>query len=137
MKLFIVKNLNGTIKPAHDSDYDLLKKLKVNEIYKCEIVQPRNLAFHKKFFALIKMLYDNQDRYSNIDHLRHDLIIEAGYYELRYNIHGVEIYEPKSISFANMKQDEFDKLYSAVVDVIVKYFNFDREDIAQNVEQFF
>jgi len=36
-----------------------------------------------------------------------------------------------------MDENEFNDLYSAVIDVIVKYFNFDKEELINEVEQFF
>ena len=50
---------------------------------------------------------------------------------------GVIQREAKSMSFASMKEDDFQDLYSKVIDVIVQYFNFNRQDIIDNVEQFF
>jgi hypothetical protein len=137
MKLFLVKQLNNTLKVAYNSDYDKIKKLKVGEEYQCEIKQPRNLKFHRKFFALINMLFENQERYNNSDRLRKDLIIEAGFYDEWVDLHGVINKEAKSISFASMSEDEFQDLYSKVIDVIVQYFHFDKQDIIENVEQFF
>ena len=136
MKLTIVKKLNNTFAIAYNSDYELAKKLKVGVEYQCDIKRPRNYNFHKKYFALITMLYDNQERYINIDHLRKDLTIEAGFYTVRKNLKGVEVYEANSISFSKMKQNDFDDLYSKTLDVIVKYFNFDKEEIINNVEQY-
>jgi len=137
MKVYLVKQLSGQFKLADGTDYEKAKKLKLNEIYECEIKQPRNLKFHRKFFALLTMVFENQERYDNMEHLRKDLIIASGHYDLRYNLEGVEIYEAKSISFANMTEFEFGELYSSVIDAIVKYFNFDRQDIVENIEQFF
>ena len=137
MKITIVKKLNNTFSIAYNSDYELAKKLKVGVEYQCEIKRPRNYNFHKKYFALITMLYDNQERYINIDHLRKDLTIEAGFYTVRKNLQGVDVYEANSISFSKMKQNDFDDLYSKTLDVIVKYFNFDKEEIINNVEQYF
>lgn len=137
MELTLVKELNGSFKPAYDSDYEQAKKIKAGKQVHCEITQPRNYEFLKKFFALVNLVYQNQDKYTNIKHLRKDLIIEAGYYDVRYNLHGVEIFEAKSISFASMTEDEFGKLYNAVVDTIVKYFHFDKQEIIDNVSQYF
>lgn len=137
MKITLIKQLNNSFKIAYDSDYDKLKKIKHGEPYEFEYKHVRNLKFHKKYFALINMVFQNQEMHKNIDHLRRDLTIEAGYYDLRQNIHGEEIKEPKSISFASMDEDEFNDYYGAVIDTIVKYFNFDKEDIIQNIEQFF
>ena len=137
MKLTLIKNLNNTFSIAYNSDYELAKKLKVNTEYQCEIKKPRNYQFHKKYFALIKMIYDNQERYINIDHLRKDLTIEAGFYTQRENLKGELVYEANSVSFAKMNQEEFDNLYSKTLDAIVKNFNFDKQDIIDNVEQYF
>jgi len=137
MKVYLVKQLSGQFKLADGTDYEKAKKIKLNEIYECEIKQPRNLKFHRKFFALLTMVFENQEQYTNMEHLRKDLIIAAGHYDLRYNFDGLEICEAKSISFAKMTEDEFGELYNSVIDVIVKYFHFDREEILQNIEQFF
>jgi len=137
MKLFVIKQLDHTLKVAYNSDYDKIKKLKAGEEYQCEIKRPRNLKFHKKFFALINMLFENQEIYNNPDRLRKDLIIEAGLYDEWVDFQGVMQREAKSISFASMNEDEFSELYSKVIDVIVKHFNFDKQDIIDNVEQFY
>lgn len=36
-----------------------------------------------------------------------------------------------------MVNSEFSEYYNAVLDTIVKYFHFDKEDIIQNIEQFY
>jgi len=137
MKITLIKGLNNTFKIAFDSDYEKAKKIKVGEPYEFEFKNVRNPKFHRLYFALLNMVFQNQEMYNNIDHLRRDLTIESGYYDLRANIHGEEIKEPKSISFASMNQEEFSEYYNAVLDTIVKYFHFDKEDIIANVEQYF
>lgn len=137
MKITLIKGLNNTFKIAFDSDYEKAKKIKVGEPLEYEYKQLRNIRFHRKLFALLNMVFQNQEIYNNIEHLRKDLTIESGYYDLRPNIHGEEIKEAKSISFANMDQDEFDSYYSAVLDTVVKYFHFDKQDITDNINQYF
>jgi len=135
-KIHLVRTLSG-FNPATNSDFELSKKIKLNEIYSYEFKRPRNYNFHKKFFALVKMVYENQEQYTNIEHLRKDLIIESGNYDLRYDLLGVEIREAKSISFAKMDEIQFNYLYNSVIDVIVKYFNFDKQEIIENIEQYY
>jgi len=137
MKFTIVKQFNNTFKVAYDTDYDKMKRIKVGDLLQCEIKKPRNYQFHKKFFALLNMIYQNQERYNNIDHLRNDLTIEAGFYTLRQNLKGEKIYEADSISFSKMNEEKFEDYYSKCLDVIVKYFNFDKQSIIDNVEQYF
>jgi len=137
MKLLLVKQFDNSFKVAYDSDYDKLKRIKPNEFVECEIKKKRNIMFHRKFFALLNLLYQNQERYNNIDHLRNDLTIEAGYYTIRENLKGEQVYEANSISFAKMNEETFSEYYGKCLDVIVKYFNFDKQSIIDNVEQYF
>lgn len=137
MKITLVKTLSNTFKPAFEWDYEAAKKIKAGKEVECEIKQPRNYQFHKKFFALVNLVFQNQERYNNIEHLRKDLIIASGYYDLRYNLEGLEIYEAKSISFSSMDETEFSDLYNAVVNTICKHFHFDKEELIEEVAQYF
>ncbi len=137
MELYLVKQLDNSFKVAYDSDYEKLKKIKALKMVKCEITQPRNIGYHRKFFALINMVYQNQERYNNLDNLRKDLIIEAGFYNEHIDLQGVVQQDAKSISFSKMKEDEFDELFNRVLDQIVNHFHFDKQAILDNIEQHF
>lgn len=137
MELYLVKQLNGSLLPAYDSDYEKVKKIKQGDTVKCEVTKPRNIRFHKKFFALMNLVYQNQERYEHIDDLREQLTISAGYCTTTYTLEGVEQQKAKSISFAAMDELEFGELYNALLDVIVKYFHFDRIEIEQNLAEFY
>ena len=137
MEITLIKTLNGSFKPAYDSDYEKAKKISLNEPLIYSYSKPRNYRFHKKFFALVNMVFDNQEQYTNIKHLRKDLTIESGFYDTRYDLHGNQVLEAKSISFANMDEIEFNELYNRFVDTVIQYFKFDKEDIAENIQQYF
>jgi hypothetical protein len=136
MQITLIKTLSG-FKLAYNSDYELAKKIPLNEPIVYEWKKPRNLKFHKKFFALLNLVFENQEQYNNLDHLRKDLTISAGYYDLRLNIEGLEIREAKSISFAKMTDTEFSDYYNRIIDVVVKWLGIDKEDIIQNINQYF
>lgn len=137
MKLTLVKNLNNTFSIAFNSDYEKAKKLKAGVQFECDVKKKRNYEFHKKYFALINLVFDNQERYNNIDHLRKDITIAAGYYTQRLNIKGEVITEADSISFSKMDDFQFSELYSKTLDAIVKYFHFERQDVIDNLEKHF
>jgi len=137
MKLSIVKTLSGTFKVAYDSDFEKAKSIPVNVPFEIEYKKKRNILFHRKFFALIELVYQNQEVYNNKEHLRKDLTISAGFYDIRHNFEGVEIYEPKSISFSNMDEVEFSELYNRFIDVVVQWLGIDKQSIIDEIEQFF
>lgn len=137
MEIYLVKNLANTFSIAHNSDYEKAKKLKVGEQYKCKVTQPRNIKFHRKFFALMNLIYQNQDTYNNIDRLRKDLTIEAGFFENYTDFNGHYRSEAKSISFGKMKQDEFDTFYNRFLDTVVEVMEWDKQSIIDNVTNFY
>ena len=137
MKLGLIKNLNGSFLPAYDSDLEIAKKIKVNSFYEFDFKKPRNYLFHKKFFALINLAYHNQDTYNNIDDMREDLIIDAGFYRTTETKRGDTVKKALSVSFSSMDDIEFNDLYSRVADVIVKWLGIEKQDIVDNINQYF
>ena len=137
MKITLIKGLDNKFSIAYNSDYEVAKKLSAGKEFLFEVKKSRNIRFHRKYFALLNLVFQNQEKYNNIEHLRNDLTIVSGYYTQRLNLQGETVTEHKSISFAKMTELEFSELYSATLDSIVKYFGFDREDMINNIEQFF
>lgn len=120
MELYLVKTLSGTLKVAYDSDYENIKNLPLNEPFKVEYKKQRNAKFHRKFFSLVKLVYDNQEVYNNIDHLRKHLTIASGFYELVIDL-----------------ETEFSELYNRFIDTVHKYFGIDKQDLIDNINQYY
>ena len=137
MKIILIKQFDNSFKPAYDMDLEKLKRIKPNEFIECEIKKKRNIKFHRKFFALIDLVYQNQSTYINSEDLRADLIITAGYYTTYINIEGSVVKKADSISFAKMDEHSFNEFYSKIIDVIVLHFNFNKQLLIDEIEQFF
>lgn len=137
MKIALVKQDDNSFIAAYDSDFEKVQKLQRDVLLQCDITKPRNYEFHKKYWGLINMVYSNQERYTDINDLREDITIEAGYYTTRIDIHGEIKKKAMSISFASMDEYEFSDLYSKTLDVIIEHFNFEKQLIIDNVEQWF
>lgn len=56
-EIFLCKQGKALI-PYTDSDAEAVSKLKNEQIYKADIVAPRNLQFHRKLFALLNLAYE-------------------------------------------------------------------------------
>lgn len=137
MKLTLVKNLNNTFSLPYNSDYEKARKIKVGEYLECDVKKKRNYKFHKKYFALINLVFDNQEKYDNIEELREDLTKVSGFYTVRTDLQGNEVLKVDSISFSKMDEFRFNDIYSKTLDSIVKYFHFDKDDINEHIEQYF
>ena len=108
-----------------------IEALEAGEIIEITIRNPRNGAFHRKFFALLKvgfdawqpprkrLTYKGRAVAKSFDAFRAEVIILAGYYVQTFDLRGRMKLEPQSISFAKMDQQQFEALYSAAADVLL------------------
>jgi len=138
MKVLVVKTINGFLKPAYDSDSESFSKIPFNEIVEIEYKKKRNIRFHRKFFALLKLAYENQSDYKTMEIMRHDIIVTAGFFDEIINLITGEVYKKAhSISFDSMDEIEFNKVYDGVKEVICQWLGLDNNDIESNIEQYF
>jgi hypothetical protein len=112
---------------AQASD-DAGKYHKVGMPVTVEVVGVRNPKFHRKFFALLNLAFDYWEPSAEykgrvvqkcFEKYREDVTILAGYYDVVWSLTDEPRLKAKSISFAKMKQDEFDKLYNASIQVLL------------------
>jgi hypothetical protein len=130
-ELIMIRLHGGGLIPATDEDAEALRKIKAGTAVRVEVKQIRNYKFLQKWFTLAKYAYDiwaetiepqeykGQPVMPNFDRFRKDLIILSGHFDAVYNARGEVRVEAKSISFANMSEDEFEKLYSETISVVL------------------
>lgn len=138
MELYLIKLPNNDFRCAYDSDYDKMLKIKAGEAIKVTVTKARNLKFHKQAMALLKMVFDAQEFYTDIEELRKDLTIQAGFYTEKVNFFTGEITkEAKSWKFEKMDDHEFQEMYNRIKDVICIHTNFTPESIKNNIHQYY
>ena len=113
--------------PAAD-DWDARNK--IGQGIRITVTTIRNYGFHKKYFALLNVGYDNWNppaidtKYGtpqkNFARFRENIAIRCGFYDLVFNIDGTYAPKAKSISFASMEENEFQKLYSETIDLFIR-----------------
>lgn len=126
-----------------------IKKLEDGELVSFEYSVERNSQFHRKVLMLFRVGFDawepDRKRYSyrgkpiqkNFESFRAEITILAGYYDLTFDLKGRMSMKPKSISYAKMDQDTFEKLYSAVAQTLLTHVlhNYTRDDLDSVVER--
>lgn len=136
--LHLLRTASGAFVPATEEDANLAKRFKVGSVSRVDLKLMRNPGHHRKFFVLVKIAFDmwtetlpeqtwrGMPVVPNIDHFRRDLIISAGFHDVVWSTkkdkdgHQTFRVIPKSIAFGNMDQGEFEKLYSATIDVVLR-----------------
>ena len=125
MTEIFLRKVQGVLIPDSESDAEKLASLPQGETIRADIKRPRNIKFHRKYFALLDVLFDlfepavqehkGNPVLKNRERFRHDIAIATGHYDLVVNIKGEVRAEAKSISFAAMDETEFSKLYSMTI----------------------
>lgn len=121
--------------PADDATREWFGKLRIGSSVVAKVSSPRNPLFHRKFFALLNYAFehwaDEQSKYAlgleykgervqpDFERFRKDITILAGKHHAVVNIKGEVRVEADSISFGSMAEDEFQKLYSQVIEVLL------------------
>lgn len=99
----------------------------------------RSKPFHDKYMSLIRFAFNNWpvDYYKDFDAFRKNIIILSGYYVETWDLQGNIQLIAKSIAFDKMELEDFEKLYSRSIDVILKYVltNYSKDDIDRCVNE--
>jgi hypothetical protein len=127
-EIHLVKMPGGTLKPANQVDADVLQKMKSGALVFADIKQPRNPLFHRKFFALLnfgfeyynppEVEYKGIKSVKSFEVFRKEVVIRAGYFTVTTDLKGNTRLEAESISFSNIDETRFAKIYSDVFNVI-------------------
>ena len=129
--LCFIKASSGLV-PGDAEAEEWLGKQKFGKVIFASVRAPRNGKFHRKFFAMLNVAYSNHDwpelqtQYgaakTSFEMFRGYVTVKAGHYDVDVTPTGNLRLAPKSIAFVKMSEDEFSKLYSDVLDVILQEF---------------
>ena len=120
--------MHGGLVTVNQVEADKLSQFLGKEV-KVSISQPRNIRFHKKYFALLAVGRDMADTNYNSEQFRAYVTVGAGYCEFLTDKEGGVVAIPKSISFAAMSEDEFERLYQDTVSFICQNWVLDENDL--------
>jgi len=147
-ELVLMKTPSGALVPCDEGARAFIEKMKAGAGVRAKITKVRNLPFHRKFFALLQVGFDaweppepeykGMTAQKNFERFREDVTCLAGFYDVVTSLNGEVRVHAKSISFSNMEQDQFEKLYSAVADVLLqkvltKYTRADLDDVVNAI----
>ena len=93
----------------------MLSKIGAGEIVKAEIKRPRNVRFHRKLFAMLTIILNNQDHYRSVEDLLDVAKLRIGHVRVIQTKQG-EVRIPASISFSALDDHEFGKIYNRICD---------------------
>jgi hypothetical protein len=109
------RGLRG-LEPDNDLSRHAMSKLKLGDAVRVEIKRPRNLRWHRRYWALVSLIADNTERYVP-DDIHALLKLRCGCRRLIVDSRG-QHWIPDSISFNRMSHDEWVAFWDRVVEYV-------------------
>jgi len=122
MEVYLKRSIRG-LEASDDASADVLRKIGQGDIVKVNITKPRNLVFHRKYWALVNLVWQNSDVYKSPEAVHVALKLAIGHYEVVcVRGTGEAVCIPKSIRFGSMDETEFAQYWTRCCDAIAKDF---------------
>lgn len=116
--LLLRKRMGGTLEPIDDTGRDMLAKIAAGDIVRADVHRPRNVLHHRKWWALVSLIYANQSRYGSPEELDDAIKVSIGHCTAMRLKNGTEVRIPKSIAFHAMDQSEFEQFYDRAIKLV-------------------
>ena len=134
MKIAMLKT-GGVLVADNQQAVDVLSKIKEGRLVMADVRQSRNIQNHKRFFAFLNTVFNQQEHFQTVEQLRFWLISKAGYVDKFSAPNGHLMYQPQSMDFSSMDEIKFLMVFNDCIDVVVGEFAMNREEL-ENVVAF-
>ena len=111
MVKFLLSRKLHVLFPVDESGEAVIRKFGMGEVLTVEVKRPRNLAFHRKLFAMLNIVLENQNHFKSVDDLLELTKLRTGHCHTVETKYG-QVKITDSISFASMDQDAFADFYN-------------------------
>lgn len=133
MRVLMCKTPAGGLAPLGQDATEEVAKLKVGQPVWVDAVRTGNNKLFRKWFVLLDIGFEafeppviTSGQFAGItpeknrERFRKEVLIQAGFYELVATLDGRVRVEAKSVSPDRMPPEEFERLYSATINVLLK-----------------
>lgn len=118
-KLLLQKRL-GALRPLDEAGEQTLRAFTEGEVVSIDMpAKPRNVRFHRLYFALLNLVWQNTEQFKTVEHLLTVVKIGIGHADMVQTQTGAEYWHPRSISFAKMDEVAFREFWDKSVDFII------------------
>ena len=126
--IYLVRTLSG-FSPGDDHAVETMKRWPIGTRVKADCRIPRAARTHKRYWALVKLIYENTEQFRSADMVHQFLKIRAGHCTPIVSKRTGEVFlVPDSISYDTLDETEFQQVWRRIVDVVC-------EEILPGVDQ--
>lgn len=140
-RIYLKRTLTG-FEPADAPSRELMRKYKVGDTYRAEVVKPRSYQHHKLCMALLSMTFEHMPEkysftYPTFDTFRYAVAKEAGHLEAFIDLQGEITTIPKSLSYDSIPDDvEFGQVMAQMMTVCANILQIDQPTLAAEVSKY-
>lgn len=116
------KTLDG-FQPISNAAREFHAKTKLGQVIEMKCRRPRNPAHHRKLFALLGLLTDNTEDFTNTEDALTAIKAATGHGRwVQIGKAQRELFMPDSIAFDAMPQDEFEAFYDRAIAAVIRFW---------------
>lgn len=128
----LFRRVGWTLLPVTKDARALIAAAKEGATLIVDIWSPRNMAQHRKYFAILNNVVEATGRWTSTEHLRRDILISLHRYDEHVNEFTGEIVKvPHSMAVASMPREEFERLYAETITLLTEALGADPEMLLQ------
>ena len=122
--VILLQRINGRLVPETSADAETMDEMASGVTYRATMTRAtgRSVKHHRLLFAILGIARDNYDGVITLETVLQVVKIRTGCVDAVGLPSGEVILVPKSISFAKMGQDEFNRFFDKAVTVLCRDF---------------
>ncbi|MES2946273.1 MAG: DUF1367 family protein [Pseudomonadota bacterium] len=133
-RVLMCKTPQGWLMPTDVAAGELMGKLRMGQDVWVDVVRARSTAFHRKYFALLGIGFEAWEPAKittgehagirpekDFESFRKDVVKLCGFVDVNVSLDGSTMVTARSISFERMGADEFERLYSETINILLKF----------------
>lgn len=121
MRAFWRKTIHG-LQPACEVSERVFRKLSLNELLETDTKtkNSRSVLWHRRYFGLLRLIYQNSERFKSEEDVHFYLKSETGTYDKMLQLEdGTKVYFVKSIAFDAMTAEDWNQYWKKAIDVLL------------------
>lgn len=140
-RIHLKRTLTGFV-AADEPSLSLLRRYKVGEVYRADVVKPRNYQHHKLCMALLNLTFEHLPEkyarsYPTFNLFRYAVALECGHAESFVSLQGEILTLPKSISYDAIPDDvEFGRVMAAMMTVCAQILGMSAPELEPEVAKY-
>lgn len=120
---------NGSVSAATAFDSELISGFKEGDEFFLKPLKRRSNPQIRAYWEMITRVNEATGAFPTPEHFHDAIKIECGYVEIRKGISGKHYITTDSISFNNMRQDEFNKFFEIAIEKISNAYKIDVSEL--------